>query len=121
VICVVVGGSGLTTAPNAAFSRESAKRARSQRTGSRAKVFLKRIVATPGDMVAIEGGRVVLNGAARAESFAAACGNAGARNMPHTIAIPPGEYFMLGDNRGASHDSRFWGPVPAAWILGKVE
>ncbi|MGN6814781.1 MAG: signal peptidase I [Solirubrobacterales bacterium] len=41
--------------------------------------------------------------------------------MPKTITIPPGHYFMLGDNRGASDDSRFWGPVPADWILGKVE
>jgi len=41
--------------------------------------------------------------------------------MQPTITIPPGDYFMLGDNRGASDDSRFWGPVPQAWIIGKVE
>jgi len=41
--------------------------------------------------------------------------------MPKTIRLPPGNYFMLGDNRGASDDSRFWGPVPKQQILGKVE
>jgi len=53
--------------------------------------------------------------------FTEPCGNAGACNMPKTIRLPPGNYFMLGDNRGASDDSRFWGPVPKQQILGKVE
>jgi signal peptidase I len=34
--------------------------------------------------------------------------------------IPRGEYFMLGDNRGDSDDSRFWGPIPESWIIGEV-
>jgi signal peptidase I len=33
---------------------------------------------------------------------------------------PRGEYFMLGDNRGDSDDSRFWGPIPGSWIIGEV-
>ncbi len=40
--------------------------------------------------------------------------------MPKTITIPPDHYFMMGDNRGASDDSRFWGPVPRDWIIGKA-
>jgi signal peptidase I len=40
--------------------------------------------------------------------------------MPKAITIPKGEYFMLGDNRGNSDDSRFWGPVPRSWIIGEV-
>ncbi len=32
--------------------------------------------------------------------------------------IPPGDYFMMGDNRGDSEDSRFWGPVPDKWVIG---
>ena len=34
--------------------------------------------------------------------------------------MPPDEYYLLGDNRGVSDDSRFWGPVPRAWIIGTV-
>ena len=34
--------------------------------------------------------------------------------------IPPDHYFMMGDNRGASDDSRYWGPVPRDWIIGKA-
>lgn len=89
--------------------------------GESAQLFLKRIVAGPGDTLSIQDGHPVVNGELQAEPFAAPCGGAGACNMPQTITIAPGEYFMLGDNRGASDDSRFWGPVPAAWIVGKVE
>jgi signal peptidase I len=42
-------------------------------------------------------------------------------DFPKEVTIAPGTYFMAGDNRGASDDSRFWGPVPRAWILGRVE
>jgi signal peptidase I len=40
--------------------------------------------------------------------------------MPKQITIPPDMYFMMGDNRGASDDSRFWGPVPKEWIIGEA-
>jgi signal peptidase I len=36
------------------------------------------------------------------------------------VRLPAEDYFMMGDNRGSSDDSRFWGPVPQAWIVGKV-
>jgi len=41
--------------------------------------------------------------------------------MPKPITIPSGHYFVMGDNSGASSDSRWWGPVPRAGILGRVE
>jgi signal peptidase I len=41
-------------------------------------------------------------------------------NLPKPIKIPPGYYFMMGDNRGESDDSRFWGPIPRGWIIGKA-
>jgi signal peptidase I len=41
-------------------------------------------------------------------------------NFPTPIKIPTGDWFMLGDNRSESDDSRFWGPVPASWIVGVV-
>jgi signal peptidase I len=40
--------------------------------------------------------------------------------LPKTITIPPDQYFMMGDNRGESDDSRYWGPVPRDWIIGKA-
>lgn len=85
------------------------------------QVFLKRIVAGPGDTLAIRHGLAVVNGRLQPESFADSCGASTMCDMPRTITIAPDQYFMLGDNRGASDDSRFWGPVPARWILGKVE
>ena len=39
-------------------------------------------------------------------------------NFRTPIKIPPGDYFMMGDNRGESDDSRFWGPVPDKWVIG---
>ena len=91
-----------------------------QPTPDRADVnFIKRIVAGPGDRIRIEDGRVVLNGREQREPFARldACGG-GECDFPEEITVPPDHYFMMGDNRGASDDSRFWGPVPREWIIG---
>jgi signal peptidase I len=54
------------------------------------------------------------------EPYIIPCGHGGACDLPEKITIPPDHYFMMGDNRGASDDSRFWGPVPRAWIIGKA-
>ena len=54
------------------------------------------------------------------EPYINPCGSAAACNLPKTITIPPDHYFMMGDNRGASDDSRFWGPVPRDWIIGEA-
>ncbi|HEX5714121.1 MAG TPA: signal peptidase I [Solirubrobacterales bacterium] len=83
--------------------------------------FIKRIVAGPGDKLSVKNGHPVVNGVEKAEeSYIVPCGNAAACNMPKTITIPPDSYFMMGDNRGASDDSRFWGPVPRDWIIGEA-
>ena len=84
-------------------------------------LFIKRIVAGPGDTLSMANGHPVVNGHVAQEDFAAPCTPGGACNLPQTITIPPGHYFVLGDNRGSSDDSRFFGPVPASWILGRVE
>jgi signal peptidase I len=106
--------------------------------------FVKRIIGLPGDRIAFRGGRVFVNGEpveARAlgETFEDDAGNSlavsevtlGDRSFrtlddPHvtfpgpadTITVEPGRYFMLGDNRDHSKDSRFWGSVRLAEIKG---
>ncbi len=83
--------------------------------------FIKRIVAGPGDTLSVKNGHPVVNGVEKTdESYIIPCGNAGACNLPRTIKIPADHYFMMGDNRGASDDSRFWGPVPRDWIIGEA-
>lgn len=83
--------------------------------------FVKRIVAGPGDKLSIENGIPVVNGVRAEEDFIEPCRGFGEGcNLPKPITIPPDHYFMMGDNRGASDDSRFWGPVPEDWIIGKV-
>jgi signal peptidase I len=90
-------------------------------TRTKAKVnFIKRIVAGPGDTLSIVDGHVVLNGKRQREPFIQPCSGGEECNFPTQIKIPPGHYFMMGDNRGASDDSRFWGPVPREWIIGNA-
>jgi signal peptidase I len=83
--------------------------------------FIKRVVAGPGDRVAMEDGRVERNGEPVREPYIAGCDGDAACDFPTEFTVPAGHYVMLGDNRGASDDSRFWGPVPERWILGRVE
>lgn len=83
-------------------------------------VLVKRIVAGPGDLVALRAGRALVNGVLSAEPFTEPCSGDPDCSFPESVRVPPGQYFLLGDNRGASDDSRFWGPVPASSILGVV-
>ena len=80
--------------------------------------FIKRVVAGPGDKLRIERGRAIVNGKRLDEPYAQRCENASGCDYPGEITIPPGHWFMMGDNRGASDDSRFWGPVPREWFIG---
>ncbi len=82
--------------------------------------FIKRIVAGPGDRLRIEDGRPVVNGVKASEDFIRPCSPGGECNLPNEITIPPDHFFMMGDNRGESDDSRFWGPVPRDWIIGEA-
>jgi signal peptidase I len=86
--------------------------------------FIKRIVAGPGDEIYIKEGHVYRKAAGRSgfvreqDSYIKACGSGAECNFTTPIKIPAGHWFMMGDNRGDSDDSRFWGPVPTGWIIG---
>jgi signal peptidase I len=82
------------------------------------QTFIKRVVGGPGDRIQIVNGHVYRNGVPEKDSYIEQCGTDSSCNFRTPIVIPPGEYFMMGDNRGASDDSRFWGPVPDKWVIG---
>ena len=89
--------------------------------GESSQNFIKRIVAGPGDTLTIRDGHPVVNGVEKKdEPYITPCGGSSSCDFPVPINIPPGYYFMMGDNRGASDDSRFWGPVPRKWIIGEA-
>ena len=82
------------------------------------QTFIKRVVAGPGDRISISNGHVIRNGVREKDSYIEQCGPNPDCTFRGLIVIPPGDYFMMGDNRGDSEDSRFWGPVPDKWVIG---
>lgn len=80
--------------------------------------FIKRVVAGPGDTIAIDDGHVILNGKRQKEPFIDPCQTGEDCNYRTPITVPAGHWFMMGDNRGESDDSRYWGPIPKKWIIG---
>jgi signal peptidase I len=63
-------------------------------------------------------GHVYRNGQLEKDNYSRPCAPGDQCDFPTQIKIPPGHWFMMGDNRGQSDDSRFWGPVPTGWIIG---
>ena len=82
------------------------------------QTFIKRVVGLPGDVLRITNGHVTRNGARERDAYIRECGGLSTCTFRDPIKVPPGMYFMMGDNRGISDDSRFWGPVPQRWIIG---
>ena len=82
--------------------------------------FIKRVVAVPGDRLKVERGRVYIDGKLQKEPFIDPDETCDICNLPREITIPPGHFFMMGDNRGASADSRYWGPVPRDQLIGQA-
>lgn len=88
-------------------------------TDTRADVnFIKRVVGVGGDKISIRDGHVFRNGKRQDDSFTRPCGGGEGCDFPRTFTVPAGHFFMMGDNRGESDDSRFWGPVPKKWVIG---
>lgn len=79
-------------------------------------VYLKRVIGLPGDRIAIVRGTVFVNGTALDEPYVRF---RDARSFAE-ITVPPDSYYVLGDNRANSDDSRVWGFVPASDLIGRA-
>jgi signal peptidase I len=82
------------------------------------KSFIKRVVGVPGDEVEILYGSVYVNGARLNEPYLKP--EFKDHESFHKITVPPDDYFVLGDHRNSSNDSRNWGLVPRELIYGKA-
>lgn len=78
--------------------------------------FIKRVIGLPGDTIEIRNGEVYINGERVEEPYRA--NNSFGNHGPVTVG--EGQVYVLGDNRGNSHDSRVFGPVPEEFIIGEA-
>jgi signal peptidase I len=86
--------------------------------GDGGSAFVKRIVGLPGEVVSARQGILFINGGRLVEPYVAASRRGHeTRNWPR---VAPGHYFVLGDNRMRSCDSRTWGTVPRSDLIGPV-
>ncbi|CAA9534183.1 MAG: Signal peptidase I [uncultured Solirubrobacteraceae bacterium] len=88
----------------------------------RGPTVVKRVLAGPGQTIAVAGdGRAIVDGDAVDEPYMQPCAvPEDACALPRAVRVPDGHYFLLGDNRPYSSDSRAWGPVPQRSIEGRV-
>jgi signal peptidase I len=84
----------------------------------RSKSFIKRVVGLPGDTIEIRAGRLYINGKELAEPYVPSNYLDDSNYGP--LTVPRGQYFVMGDHRDSSNDSRVFGPVPRRFIYGKA-
>ena len=95
------------------------------------RILIKRVVALPGETIALADGHVYVNGRRLAEPYVKRVGGRPEATLPftgtgrpwsleHPYVVPLGHYFLMGDNRSVSDDSRDWGPAPAHELIGEA-
>jgi len=82
------------------------------------QTFVKRVVGVSGDSLTIRDGYVYRNGVKETGAYIQPCPEPTICTFSQTITVPKRDDYMMGDNRGLSDDSRYWGPVPQSWIIG---
>lgn len=82
--------------------------------------YVKRIIAIPGDVISVVGEQVTVDGATLHESYVNPSDPFNPFPPIYNHVIPPNYYFVMGDNRGNSSDSRQWGLVPRQNIIGRA-
>jgi len=84
--------------------------------------LVKRVIALPGQTIYSSGDSIYVNGRLLAEPYLPHDDPLGLpiASSQHPYRVPPGEFYMLGDNRAISCDSRYWGPITGSSMVGKV-
>ena len=84
--------------------------------------LVKRVIALPGQTIYSSGNSIYINGRLLAEPYLPHYDPLGPpiASSQHPYRVPPGEFYVLGDNRADSCDSRYWGPLKGSSIFGKV-
>ena len=91
----------------------------------KSKDFIKRVIGLPGDTIRMQGTKIYINGKLLNDDhgFYSRSSQDNNPERPYTfgpVTVPQGHYFVMGDNRDQSYDSRFWGFVPSQSIKGKA-
>ena len=97
--------------------------------GTEVNDLVKRVIGLPGETIALDHGHVEIDGKLLNETWLPSSvqgvSQPGPTGTPYNLAkpyvIPANHYFMMGDNRTESCDSRYWGPIPKSLIVGKVD
>jgi signal peptidase I len=86
--------------------------------------FIKRVIGLPGEHIKIENGKIIIFNKQKPEGFSLDekqyLAEGVSTNNPVDETLTEDEYFVLGDNRNQSHDSRAWGPLNKSFVIGRV-